>query len=234
MITNSDSDRLNAAVKADDSAFTTYLVSPYSRYIVAWAARRSLTPNQITVVSLAIGVAAAGAFAVGSGAGMIVGALLLQVSFVADCVDGQLARYTGHLTPLGAWLDATFDRAKEYIVFAGLALGAARGGAGDAIWLLAAAAMALQTVRHILLFSYTAETSARSDEAAPAASPGARRSVLSRVTQSALLPIGERFAVISVAAVVAGARATFVVLLVWGGAGLLYQAAGRLARSVAA
>ena len=60
-----------------------------------------------------------------------------------DCVDGQLARYTRPFSKLGAWLDSIFDRTKEYVVFAGLAIGASR--TGDAVWLLAGAALALQT-----------------------------------------------------------------------------------------
>ena len=77
---------------------------------------------------------------------MIAGALLLQAAFTLDCVDGQLARYTRRFSRFGAWLDAIGDRSKEYLAFAGLALGAAQ--AGDDVWLLAGAALTLQTVRH--------------------------------------------------------------------------------------
>ena len=41
---------------------------------------------------------------------------------------------------------------KEYVVFAGLAIGASR--TGDSVWLLAGSALALQTVRHAIDFSY--------------------------------------------------------------------------------
>src|SRR5690606_5885322 len=75
--------------------------------------------------------------------------------FVFDCVDGQLARYARKFGVLGAWLDATFDRFKEYVVFAGLAIGAAVAGLGD-VWTLALAALALQSVRHLLDFSFGA------------------------------------------------------------------------------
>ena len=80
--------------------------------------------------------------------------MLLQVSFTTDCVDGQLARYTRQFSKLGAWLDSVFDRTKEYLAFAGLAIGAAH--AGDPAWLLACAAITLQTVRHTSDFSYMA------------------------------------------------------------------------------
>jgi hypothetical protein len=153
-ITSYDEDRvlLDSAVKANDGFFTTFFVSPYSKYVARWAARRGFTPNQVTTVSLGIGVLAAAAFATGERAGLIAGAILLQIAFMTDCVDGQLARYTRTFTSLGAWLDSMFDRTKEYVVFAGLAIGASR--TGDSVWLLAGSAMALQTVRHAIDFSY--------------------------------------------------------------------------------
>jgi hypothetical protein len=151
-----DEDRLllDSAVKGADGFFTTFFVSPYSKFIARWAARRGLTPNQVTVASMVIGVAAAAAFATGERWGLVAGAILLQLSFTADCVDGQLARYTRNFSALGAWLDSMFDRGKEYLAFAGLAIGASR--AGDPVWLLACAAISLQTVRHMSDFAYMA------------------------------------------------------------------------------
>jgi hypothetical protein len=145
---------LDSAVKSTDGFFTTFFVSPYSKYIARWAARRGLTPNQVTTASMLLGVLAAAAFATGERWGLIAGAVLLQVSFTTDCVDGQLARYTRQFSKLGAWLDSVFDRTKEYLAFAGLAIGATQ--MGDQVWLLACAAITLQTVRHTSDFSYMA------------------------------------------------------------------------------
>lgn len=155
-ITQYDEDAvlLESAVKSNDGFFTTFFVSPYSKHIARWCARRGLTPNQVTTVSLAVGVLAALAFATGERWGLVAGAILLQLSFTTDCVDGQLARYSRQFSKLGAWLDSVFDRTKEYAVFAGLAYGASR--TGDSVWLLAGAALALQTVRHATDFSYGA------------------------------------------------------------------------------
>ena len=143
---------LDSAVKATDGFFTTFFVSPYSRYIARWAANRGWTPNGVTTLSVFIGLLAAVGFATGERWGMIAGAILLQLAFTFDCVDGQLARYTRTFTKLGAWLDSVFDRTKEYLVFAGLAIGAAR--TGDDVWLLAGAALTLQVLRHSIDFSY--------------------------------------------------------------------------------
>jgi hypothetical protein len=149
-----DEDRvlLASAVKASDGFFTTFFVSTWSRYVARAAARAGLSPNQVTVIALCIGLTAGAAFATGERAGYIAGAVLLYLSFVADCVDGQLARYTRRFSKFGAWLDSVFDRAKEYAAFAGLAIGAAT----TEVWVLAAAALTLQSLRHAFDFSYGA------------------------------------------------------------------------------
>ena len=108
----------------------------------------------MTTVSVLIGLVAAICFATGERWGMIAGALLVQASFTTDCVDGQLARYTRTFSKFGAWLDSIFDRTKEYLAFAGLAIGATQ--TGDDVWLLACCAITLQTVRHSSDFAFGA------------------------------------------------------------------------------
>ncbi len=144
--------RLKSAVKGADGFFTTFFVSTWSRYVARWAARLGASPNQITVLALCIGIAAGTAFATGERAGYIVGAVLLYLSFVFDCVDGQLARYTRRYSKFGAYLDSMFDRAKEYIAYAGLGIGAS----SSEVWILAGAMLTLQTLRHSFDFSYGA------------------------------------------------------------------------------
>jgi hypothetical protein len=156
---NEDRARLDNAVKGADGFFTTFFVSTYSRFIARWAARRGLTPNQVTLISIALGLLAAAGFATGERWGMIAGGVLIYFAFVFDCVDGQVARYARRFGVLGAWLDATFDRFKEYAVFAGLAIGATVSGQfgdGEGIWTLALVAIALQSVKHLLDFSFGA------------------------------------------------------------------------------
>jgi phosphatidylglycerophosphate synthase len=215
--------RLDAAVKANDGFFTTFFVSPYSKYVARWAAHRGLRPNQVTAFSLFLGAVAAAAFATGHRGGLIAGALLLQVAFTSDCVDGQLARYTQNFSAFGAWLDATFDRLKEYLVYAGLGIGAARAGAP--IWALAGAALTLQTARHMVVFSWVPPE--------PPAPPerGARVGAAGWLKRMAVFPIGERFAAISLTAALFTPRTTFIVLLAWGGFAALYEVAGRVNRA---
>jgi phosphatidylglycerophosphate synthase len=207
--------RLDAAVKANDGFFTTFFVSPYSKYLARFAARRGWTPNAVTLVSFAVGLAAAACLAAGTRWASVAGALLLQASFTADCVDGQLARYTRMFSGLGAWLDSVLDRTKEHVVYAGLAIGATRGYDED-VWLLACCALALLTVRHLGDAAYVAGKGPRPEAEAPRAG---LRVWLARIFA---FPIGERFLAISLTAAVFTPRITFIVLLAWGGLATLY------------
>ncbi|MGC5567784.1 DUF5941 domain-containing protein [Streptomyces sp. FR-108] len=228
--------RLRTAVKSRDGFFTTYCVSPYSRYLARWCARRGMTPNQVTTASLITALIAAGCAATGTRPGFVAAGLLLLFSFVLDCTDGQLARYSLQYSTLGAWLDATFDRAKEYAYYAGLALGAARGG--DDVWALALAAMVLQTCRHVVDFSFNEanvdSTAVGPDNSPTAALSGKLDSVGWTVwlRRMIVLPIGERWAMIAVLTALTTPRITFYVLLIGCAFAACYTTAGRVLRSL--
>jgi phosphatidylglycerophosphate synthase len=228
--------RLKSAVKARDGFFTTFCVSPYSRYIARWCARRGLTPNQVTTASLLTALIAAACAATGTRGGFVAAGVLLIASFVLDCTDGQLARYSLQYSTLGAWLDATFDRAKEYAYYAGLALGAARGG--DDVWALALGAMVLQTCRHVVDFSFNEAhvtgTDATDNTSPTAALSGRLDSVgwTVWVRRMIVLPIGERWALIAVLTAVTTPRITFWVLLTGCAFAATYTTAGRVLRSL--
>ncbi|MGW5179539.1 DUF5941 domain-containing protein [Streptomyces sp. NPDC004082] len=225
--------RLRTAVKSRDGFFTTHFISPYSRYIARWCARRGLTPNQVTTASLVTALIAAGCAATGTRAGYVAAGVLLLFSFVLDCTDGQLARYSLQYSTLGAWLDATFDRAKEYAYYAGLALGAARGG--DDVWALALGAMVLQTCRHVVDFSFN---EANHDATANTSPTAALSDKLDSVgwtvwlRRMIVLPIGERWAMIAVLTALTTPRITFYVLLAGCAFAATYTTAGRVLRSL--
>ncbi|MFF8807417.1 DUF5941 domain-containing protein [Streptomyces omiyaensis] len=229
--------RLRSAVKAHDGFFTTFFISPYSRYIARWCARRGLTPNQVTTASLLTALIAAGCAATGERGGYVAAGVLLLVSFVLDCTDGQLARYALKYSTMGAWLDATFDRAKEYAFYAGLALGAARGG--DDVWALALAAMIVMTCRHVVDFAFNEANAA--DGAAPGSTAKTGLALSSRLDgvgwtvwarRMIILPIGERWAMIAVLTAVSVPRVVFWALIVGCSFAACYTTAGRLLRSV--
>ncbi|MGW1799932.1 DUF5941 domain-containing protein [Streptomyces sp. NPDC001984] len=227
--------RLKSAVKARDGFFTTFFISPYSRHIARWCARRGLTPNQVTTASLLTALIAASCAATGTRVGFVAAGILLICSFVLDCTDGQLARYSLQYSTLGAWLDATFDRAKEYAYYAGLALGAARGGGHDDVWALALGAMILQTCRHVVDFSFNEANHDATANTSPAAALSGKLDSVGWtvwVRRMIVLPIGERWAMIAVLTALTTPRITFYVLLIGCAFAATYTTAGRVLRSV--
>jgi len=98
--------------------------------------RTPLTPNAVTVLGVAAGVA--GALLLGvPGVLPVVGAVLLLVlSGAMDCADGELARLRFHESKLGHVLDVMGDTLVHVALLIGIALRLTRAGAvPEARWL---------------------------------------------------------------------------------------------------
>ena len=226
--------RLKMANRAVDGFFSVLVLRRLSKPLTWLAVKIGATPNQVTITSFGIGLLAAYFFAQGDTFSLVLGALLLQLSIVVDCVDGELARYTRTFSELGAWLDAITDRVKEYVVFLGLAYGAFAQN-GSNLWLMAALLMILQTFRHLSDYNFTQVSKARASEVQPlvvdflakwdgielkndpdeSAEPE-RNETLRRVRywlgKMLVFPIGERWLLISATAAIGGAMFTFTVM----------------------
>lgn len=85
--------------------------------------KTAVTPNQLTTVRLAAGIAAAGAFAVGTAPWPAIGGGIFLVSMVLDRADGELARLTGKTSPGGHTYDLIADSACNALAFVGLGIG---------------------------------------------------------------------------------------------------------------
>ena len=82
------------------------------------------TPNMITVLSMVVGLLAAGFFISGSWKFALIGALLFQLSVIIDCCDGEVARLTYSESKFGQELDIWADNVVHIAIFAGIACGA--------------------------------------------------------------------------------------------------------------
>jgi phosphatidylglycerophosphate synthase len=121
-------DHLGRRAAATDGYLATLLDRPLSRRLTAWLLPWPVTPNQITVVSIAVGLVGAVGLATVSYPGRLGGVLLLLVSSVLDGVDGEVARARFEQSPAGARLDLLGDYVIHLATFAGLAVGLARQG----------------------------------------------------------------------------------------------------------
>ncbi len=97
--------------KSRDAWWTVVVVDPVAVHLVRWVAPyRSLTPNRISLFAFVLGLGAAACFVAADPGWLVLGALLFHLAFVADCVDGKVARLNGTGTAFGAWLDYMLDR----------------------------------------------------------------------------------------------------------------------------
>nr|WP_239098915.1 DUF5941 domain-containing protein [Micromonospora andamanensis] len=243
-----DEDRaeLRLSVKEKDDFFTTFFVSTWSPYVTKVCARLGLSPTAVTMVSVAFAAAAAAMFAAGGRPLLVVGAVLLYLGFVLDCVDGQLARYTRNFSAWGGWLDTMADRAKEYLVYAGLGWGATAAGFRYG-WALAIAALTMQTVRHMTdaWYGVLHDEAARRPKSVGAGGGGIgdrlnaastrvqadTGSVSYWLKRTVVFPIGERWALISLAVALFDQRIALLAVLTWGVLAFAYTGALRTLRA---
>ncbi len=90
----------------------------------------SVTPNQVTTVRLAAGIAAAAAFAVGDDSVRHWGAGIFLISMVLDRADGELARLSGKTSAWGHKYDLVSDSMCNALAFIGLGVGLRDGTFG--------------------------------------------------------------------------------------------------------
>jgi phosphatidylglycerophosphate synthase len=154
--------------------------------------RLGLTPDGLTVIGF--GITALGAVLLGFQL-WLVGGLVVFVGGVFDMFDGTLARATGQVSKLGAFMDSVFDRWGEAIVYLGIVWGAVLAGS-EPVAVLAAAAMG-----SAFMVSYTR---AKSEGLGFTAGTG--------MAAVGVMPREIRLVILSLGLIVAGATANLAIL----------------------
>jgi phosphatidylglycerophosphate synthase len=110
-----------------------------ARVLIARTFVSRASPNQVTVTRIGIGLVACGLVAKGHPFAMQLSGGLWILAIFLDRVDGELARMTGRVTPLGQRLDYFSD----LLLLSGFFVGLGIGDGGLAVWagLLAGAAV---------------------------------------------------------------------------------------------
>lgn len=114
---------LKKALKLEDSLFSTFFYRPISLRITYLLIKTNITPNQVTFFSLVLGLISAAIFILGSYFYSILGIIFLNLSFLMDHVDGEIARYKNLKSSFGAWFDQITDRIKESSALFGMTIG---------------------------------------------------------------------------------------------------------------
>lgn len=112
--------------------------------------RLPVSANQVTFVSMLVGLAGCWLFLAGERETNIYGALLLVLSYALDYCDGVIARLKDQCSPYGAAFDDFVDWLVDTAIFASLGYGAWTAG-GEIWWLwLGLIAAAGSTVDYIV------------------------------------------------------------------------------------
>jgi hypothetical protein len=135
--------------KKHDQLFNVYVMRPLAAVFVAAIHRTRVTPNQVTLLNLAVFLVAAALFvALPTWTGGLAAVAALELSYCFDCADGMLARYKKLASKAGHAFDFFTDELKAVLLVGALAVRAWRMGgygfdgrlwdSGDARFLLAA------------------------------------------------------------------------------------------------
>ena len=92
-------------LKDEKSWFARYYVYHVSIRLTWLLLKTNITANQVTIIGILIGVLGAISIAYGTLTSALVGTILLQIGFILDGVDGQIARYNGQSSVQGVYLD---------------------------------------------------------------------------------------------------------------------------------
>jgi CDP-diacylglycerol---glycerol-3-phosphate 3-phosphatidyltransferase len=154
--------------------------------------RIGLTPDGLTLIGFGITVVGAALLAAQQ---WLIGGIVVFIGGVFDMFDGTLARATGKVSKLGAFMDSVFDRWGEAIVYLGIVAGCALAGYKEGA-ILGAAAMGAA-----FMVSY-----------ARAKSEGLGFTEGTGMAAVGLMPREIRLVILSLGLIVAGATANLTIL----------------------
>lgn len=106
-----------------DGWFTRLVDRRISRMLTRLLLPVGVTPNQITILSVVVGMLGGTLFATGGHDAAVAGALLFLLSTILDGCDGEIARLTFRESRLGARLDLIGDNLVHVVLFGGIAFG---------------------------------------------------------------------------------------------------------------
>jgi phosphatidylglycerophosphate synthase len=161
--------------KKNDNFWTEWISRPPAAVLVWLLKGTSITPNQVSFLAIAV---AAGACAVlilwRDWYGLIVAGLGLQLAYVIDCVDGQLARIKNMASPVGALLDFMLDEVKAFLVI-GSSCVRLWWQSGDVKWLLFGIGGLCIAATGITITTFTRRAEYREYIGAPPIAPATER-----------------------------------------------------------
>jgi phosphatidylglycerophosphate synthase len=105
------------------------------RPLVRLLSHTPATPNAVTFGGVVVSILSAIAFARGTYAWSVLGAVLFYVAGLFDEMDGMLARVTFAESPIGTYLEGTADGLSYLLLFGGITIGLSHHYGRVAVWM---------------------------------------------------------------------------------------------------
>lgn len=121
--------------KSEEEFWAWHVARRLSIYLTLLFSRTPITPNQVTVVGIGSGVIGGILWGVGTHESFMVGSVCLQMMYLLDCVDGELARIKNLQSPKGAYLDLLGHYLIDYCMIMGMGIGLSRAFGNFSIYL---------------------------------------------------------------------------------------------------
>jgi len=108
---------LKESYKEEDYLWARYATRPFGAFFLACLDKTKITPNQLTFLSLIVGLTGVACMAFCPGLiGLWSAWVILQLAFIVDCMDGMQARVKKMFSPVGLKLDYLIDEIKMFFL----------------------------------------------------------------------------------------------------------------------
>jgi len=111
-----------------DETLTLYILRPIAFIFVKLIYKTSITPNQVSLMTIITGVVSGFIFSKGTAVCFIIAGSLHFFCLVLDCVDGMIARLKNSGSAVGRIIDGFADYSVGVAVFIGYGIGLANAG----------------------------------------------------------------------------------------------------------
>ncbi len=116
-------EKMEHALKDLAEPVNIYIHDPIAKRVVLVLKNTSVTPNQVTYLSVLVGFVSGYSFSQGNWISSMTGGLLLELTLILDCVDGQLARAKNMASDWGRLIDGIAGYFAYIAVVYGIILG---------------------------------------------------------------------------------------------------------------
>ena len=134
--------------------FDLFFYRPLAFLFVKLIYNTTITPNQITIAAIFIGLSSGFVYSLGTPFYYSLGALLFMIYNIVDCSDGMLARLKKNGTHAGRIVDGLADYISTAAVFLGIAFGFANQQNNPFYWWILLLATATSNIIQSALVDY--------------------------------------------------------------------------------